>query len=87
MPGLVAGLHFAQKKYGSRAVKINCCGWNDLISRTVHLLSQGFSGEAWWAEYLQQGNISPDLQKFLKARGYSQKDSELNNKMQRMLRN
>ena len=85
MPGLVAGLHYAQHKYGSQAVKINCCGWNDLISRTVHLLSQGFSGETWWGEHLQQANISPGLQEFIKAQGYSQKDSELNNKMQRTL--
>ena len=85
MPGLVAGLHYAQHKYGSQAVKINCCGWNDLISRTVHLLSQGFSGEDWWGEHLQQANISPGLQEFIKAQGYSQKDSELNNKMQRTL--
>ena len=85
MPGLVAGLHYAQHKYGSQAVKINCCGWNDLISRTVHLLSQGFSGEDWWGEHLQQANISPGLQQFIKAQGYSQKDSELNNKMQRTL--
>ena len=85
MPGQVAGLHYAQHKYGSQAVKINCCGWNDLISRTVHLLSQGFSGETWWGEHLQQANISPGLQEFIKAQGYSQKDSELNNKMQRTL--
>ena len=85
MPGLVAGLHYAQHKYGSQAVKINCCGWNDLISRTVHLLSQGFSGEDWWGEHLQQANINPGLQEFIKAQGYSQKDSELNNKMQRTL--
>ena len=85
VPGLVAGLHYAQHKYGSRAVKINCCSWNDLVSKTVHLLSQGFTGETWWTEYLQQANISPDLQKFLRAQGYSQKDSDLNNKMQRTL--
>merc|ERR1719510_780947 len=75
VPGLVAGLHYAQQKYGSQAVKINCCGWNDLISRTVHLLSEGFTGETWWAQHLQQANITPDLRKFIQARGYSQQDS------------
>ena len=85
VPGLVAGLHAAQHRYGSHAVKINCCSWNDLVSKTVHLLSQGFTGEPWWSEYLQQGNLSPDLKRFLAGQGYSRKDSELNNRMARTL--
>ena len=81
VPGLVAGLHHAHTKYGSHAVKLTCCSWNDLVRKVFQLLNTGFTPEQWWTDFGSEEEISPELQKFITDGGYSRPDSETAGKM------
>ena len=80
VPGLVAGLHHAHQQYGSQAVKVSCCSWNDLVRKTLPLLSLGFSPESWWDD-IPLEKMGPQIKKFITERGYSNPNSENTVKM------
>lgn len=75
VPGLLAGLRLAHQKYGSGAVRRECCGWGDLLRDTITMLSRGFPLSGDWAEVKQRGLQEAvgdqEFRDFLKADGYS----------------
>ena len=78
VPGLVAGLHHAQQKYGSNAIRFRCCSWGDLVDKTTNLLAKGFNMDDSWKDWTKDKGLSQDLNQFINQGGYSQHKSRFN---------
>merc|ERR1711892_376637 len=78
VPGVVAGLRYAHQKYGSHIIRRDCCGWGDLILKTIRLVDHGFDMTEHWDKKFKTGYIknTPELEKFIHDGGYSKYNSD-----------
>jgi len=77
VPGLVAGLRYAHQNYGSHVIRRDCCGWGDLILKTIRLVDHGFNmPDHWEKKFPVYMKNNPNLQKFIKNGGYSKYNSD-----------
>ena len=89
VPGFLAGLRHAHQKYGSGALRRDCCGWGDLLRGTLHLIASGFPVSGDWQETklsMDSKYESQQFRNFLKVDGYSRPDSNVTKNMERTLK-
>ena len=89
VPGFIAGLRYAHKKYGSGTLRRDCCGWGDLLRGTLRLLKSGFPLSGDWQETKQVRDSkyeSQQFRNFLKLDGYSRPDSNATKDIERTLK-
>jgi len=88
VPGFLAGLRHAHQKYGSGALRRDCCGWGDLLRGTLRLIASGFpvSGDWQEAKLVDSKYESQQFRNFLKLDGYSRPDSNATRDMERTLK-
>jgi len=77
VPGVVAGLRYAHQNYGSHTIRRYCCGWGDLIKKTIQLVDHGFDMTEAWHKKFRTGYIKGNskLEKFIHEGGYSKYNS------------
>jgi len=76
VPGLIAGLRYAHQKYGSHTIRRECCGWGDLIKKTIRLVDHGFNMPDNWDKKFPVYMKNKNLDKFIRNGGYSRYDSD-----------
>jgi len=70
VPGLIAGLRYAHQKYGSHTIRRECCGWGDLIKKTIRLVDHGFNMTDNWDKKFPVYMKTKNLDKFIQGTRY-----------------